>query len=35
MDNKKECEWLTSEEGKKTITNLHVDGILKYIEKYW
>ena len=35
MDNKKECEWLISEEGKKTITNIHVDGILKYIEEYW
>ena len=35
MDNKEECEWLLSEEGKKTITNIHVDGILKYIETYW
>ena len=35
MDNKKECEYLLSEEGKQAIVNLHVDGILKYIEKYW
>lgn len=35
MDNKSECEWLLSEKGKETITNIHVDGILKYIEKYW
>lgn len=35
MDNKKECEWLISEEGKRTITNIHVDGILKYMERYW
>ena len=35
MDNKEECEYLLSEEGKQAIVNLHVDGILKYIEKYW
>ena len=35
MDNKEECEYLLSEEGKQAIVNLHVDGILKYMEKYW
>lgn len=35
MDNKEECKYLLSEEGKQAIVNLHVDGILKYIEKYW
>ena len=35
MDNKIDCAWLLSEEGKETITNIHVDGILKYMEKYW
>ena len=35
MDNKEECEFLLSEEGKQAIVNLHVDGILKYMEKYW
>ena len=35
MDNKVDCAWLLSEEGKETITNIHVDGILKYMEKYW
>ena len=25
----------TTEEGKQAIVNLHVDGILKYMEKYW
>lgn len=35
MDNKIDCAWLLTEEGKETITNIHVDGILKYMEKYW
>lgn len=35
MDNKVDCAWLLTEEGKETITNIHVDGILKYMEKYW
>jgi hypothetical protein len=34
MDSKKDCEWLLSDEGKKTITAIHVKGIKKYIEKY-
>ena len=32
MDNKEEVEYLLSEEGKKTIINLHVDGIKQYID---
>lgn len=35
MDNKVDCAWLLTEEGKETITNIHIDGILKYMEKYW
>lgn len=31
MDNKEEVEYLLSEEGKKTIINLHVEGIKRYI----
>ena len=31
MDNKEEVEYLLSEEGKKTIINLHVEGIKQYI----
>jgi N-acetylmuramoyl-L-alanine amidase len=34
MDSKKDCEWLLSDEGKKAITTIHVEGIKKYIEKY-
>lgn len=34
MDSKKDCEWLLSDEGKKAITAIHVEGIKKYIEKY-
>ena len=32
MDNKGNVEFLLSEEGKKTIIDLHVEGIKKYIE---
>lgn len=32
MDNKEDCQWLLSEEGKNTIVALHVDGILEYIK---
>lgn len=32
MDNKENVEFLLSEEGKKTIIDLHVEGIKKYIE---
>lgn len=35
MDNKEDCAWLLTEEGKETITNIHVDGILTYMRKYW
>lgn len=33
QDNKDEVDFLLSEEGKESITNLHVQGILKYIIK--
>ena len=32
MDNKKDVEYLLSEEGKRNIIDLHVEGIKKYIE---
>lgn len=32
MDNKEDVEFLLSDEGKETITNLHVNGIIKYLE---
>lgn len=32
MDNQKDCTFLLSEEGKRTLTTLHVDGIEKYIQ---
>lgn len=35
MDNRIDCAWLLTEEGKETITNIHVDGILKYMWTYW
>lgn len=31
QDNKEECEYLLSEEGKQTIVNLHIDAILEYL----
>lgn len=34
MDSKEDCEWLLSDEGKKAVTAIHVEGIKKYIEKY-
>jgi N-acetylmuramoyl-L-alanine amidase len=34
MDNEKDCKFLLSPEGKSQIVKLHVDAILKYIEKY-
>lgn len=34
MDSKQDCEWLLSDEGKKAVTAIHVEGIKKYIEKY-
>ncbi len=33
QDNKEEVEYLLSSEGKKTIVDLHVDGILKYLNE--
>ena len=34
MDCKSDCEWLLSEEGRKAIVKLHIEGIKKYIERY-
>lgn len=34
MDSKQDCEWLLSDEGKKAVTAIHIEGIKKYIEKY-
>lgn len=33
MDNKRECEFLLSEQGKETIVQLHVNAILNYIKE--
>lgn len=33
MDNREDVEYLLSEEGKRTIVKIHVDGIIKYIRK--
>ena len=35
MDSKQDVEFLLSDEGKKAIVQLHVNGIKKYIEKYF
>lgn len=32
MDNPNDCAFLLSNAGKKIITQIHVDGIIKYIE---
>ena len=34
MDSLKDVEFLLSEEGKRAIINLHINGIKKYVEKY-
>ena len=34
QDNKDDVGYLLSEEGKQTIVNLHVGGIIKYIERH-
>lgn len=34
QDNKADVQFLLSEDGKKLITQLHVDGIISYIKKY-
>ena len=34
MDNKEDVEYLLSKEGKETIANIHVDGILTFIDEY-
>lgn len=33
QDNKEDVKWLLTKEGKKTITEIHVEGIKKFIEK--
>lgn len=33
MDNKEDCEWLLSSKGKLAIADIHVKGILKYIDR--
>ena len=33
MDNKEDCEWLLSPEGRLAIADIHVKGILKYVER--
>ena len=33
MDNKEDCEWLLSPKGKLAIADIHVKGILKYVER--
>jgi N-acetylmuramoyl-L-alanine amidase len=33
MDNKKDAEWLLSDEGKHEIERLHLEGILEYIKE--
>lgn len=33
QDNKKDVEYLSSKEGKKDIVNIHVDGIIAYLQK--
>ena len=33
MDNKKDVEWLLSDEGRRTIVKLHVDAITKYLQQ--
>ena len=32
MDCKKDCEWLLTENGRQTITDIHIHGILNYID---
>ncbi len=34
QDNKEDVDYLLSEKGKQTIVNLHVEGVIKYIERY-
>lgn len=33
MDNKEDCEWLLSPKGKLAIADIHVKGILKYVDR--
>lgn len=34
MDNKKDCDYLISPEGKSQVVKIHVDGIIKYLKEY-
>lgn len=34
QDNREDVEWLLSDEGRATITRIHVEGIKKYVKKY-
>jgi len=34
MDNKNDVDFLLSEKGMETVTDIHINGILKYIERY-
>lgn len=34
MDSKQECEWLKKQENKKVIAEMHMEAIMKYIQKY-
>ena len=34
MDNKQECEWLKKPENKNIVAEMHIEAIMKYIEKY-
>ena len=34
MDNKEECAWLLSEQGKEQVVDLHVAAITKYVESF-
>lgn len=33
MTNEAECEWLLSDEGKRTAARIHVDGIIRFLER--
>ena len=33
MTNEMECEWLLSDEGKRTAARIHVEGIIKFLER--
>lgn len=35
QDNKEDVAFLLSEDGKRIVTQIHVDGIMDYLNKYW